>query len=1090
MVRRRSHYNDDEEESASHTFNVSGTNKKPCRTCTDFKSHMRENFKEDKKKECPPDKTELGQSTWTLLHTTSVNLPEKSPLDNDTKSHLGHLLTSLSNLYPCEYCAQDFRLDLKQNPPKFNTGNATMYRLLKLKPAIIHSNFPHRECSSVIKIGDVSIKSRRKDSPGYVPSKYLPVDKSKISEKTLDDLRWIMQKDILGQDIFLIGRPGSHRRRLVMQYLELINGEAEYVSLSRDTTESDLKQRREIISGTAKYIDQCAVQAASKGRFLVLDGIEKAERNVLPVLNNLLENREMQLEDGRLLISSSRYDTLLQNHTKDELELLNLVRVSENFRVIALGLPVPAYVGHPLDPPLRSRFQARDVHQYGYKEQIESYGSGSPVFAQILSFAHTLMTDEVSSIGLPDLPLENMEYISQILANAPSTSPHSLVTRLYPYEIILTNDLQKHVIDTLATFNINNDNNSKSVLIDEVCCEANKSFGRVTLNNESFSVPTGNHMEKNCSKFVSISYHEGLLSEMMTSHSVGDFCIIGPKGCGKSLLVKRFADLLHYDVEPIMLYQDMTSRDLLQQRTTLENGDTVWKMSPLIQAALTGKMAILDGVHKLHRGSLGILQRLTHDREVQLYDGSRLLRHDRYDALVKEFGQTIVDETKLLRIHPAFRIVAIAENPTSDNQWLCPEMLSTFLYHSMRPLNYEEELKVLESLTGIPNKNILEVLQFAHRLRSSSDISLQSIANSISTRQVLRIARRMNQFDSESAFEALNKTCLSEFLPTLPKETLKKALSENNFLPRNTYSDSEAIVRITNDTLTIGKTSCSLYKPESYTKVPETLFYETPQNVRVLENLLQDFLLGEHLLLVGNQGVGKNKVVDYMLSLLNRPREYIQLHRDTTVQSLTVTPSVKDGVIVYEDSPLVKAVKSGYVLVIDEADKAPTQVTCILKTLIETGEMILSDGRRISKFEGSDSIKLNPDFRTIVLANRPGFPFLGNDFFSSMGDLFSCHTILNPSIDAEMSMLRRYGPNVPEEILKKFVEIFSELRNLADEGSIQYPYSTREVVNIIKHMEQFPDDGISSVVRNVFDFDSYDKETRNTLEEVLEKHGM
>ena len=30
-----------------------------------------------------------------------------------------------------------------------------------------------------------------------------------------------------------------------------------------------------------------------------------------------------------------------------------------------------------------------------------------------------------------------------------------------------------------------------------------------------------------------------------------------------------------YDLEPIMLYQDMTARDLLQQRTTLANGDTV-----------------------------------------------------------------------------------------------------------------------------------------------------------------------------------------------------------------------------------------------------------------------------------------------------------------------------------------------------------------------------------------------------------------------------------------------------------------------------------------------------------------------------------
>lgn len=43
-----------------------------------------------------------------------------------------------------------------------------------------------------------------------------------------------------------------------------------------------------------------------------MEGVEKAERNVLPVLNNLLENREMQLEDGRLLIASQRYDKLLE----------------------------------------------------------------------------------------------------------------------------------------------------------------------------------------------------------------------------------------------------------------------------------------------------------------------------------------------------------------------------------------------------------------------------------------------------------------------------------------------------------------------------------------------------------------------------------------------------------------------------------------------------------------------------------------------------------------------------------------------------------------------------------------------------------
>lgn len=54
------------------------------------------------------------------------------------------------------------------------------------------------------------------------------------------------------------------------------------------------------------------MRAATEGRILILEGIEKAERNVLPVLNNLLENREMHLEDGRLLIPAKRYNELLK----------------------------------------------------------------------------------------------------------------------------------------------------------------------------------------------------------------------------------------------------------------------------------------------------------------------------------------------------------------------------------------------------------------------------------------------------------------------------------------------------------------------------------------------------------------------------------------------------------------------------------------------------------------------------------------------------------------------------------------------------------------------------------------------------------
>uniref|UniRef100_A0A670Y8E4 von Willebrand factor A domain-containing protein 8 n=1 Tax=Pseudonaja textilis TaxID=8673 RepID=A0A670Y8E4_PSETE len=512
-----------------------------------------------------------------------------------------------------------------------------------------------------VTIGDVSYKLRKPKNPELVPVNYIS---DSVAQSVVQHLRWIMQKDLLGQDVFLIGPPGPLRRSIAMQYLELTKREVEYMALSRDTTETDLKQRREIRAGTAYYIDQCAVRAATEGRILVLEGLEKAERNVLPVLNNLLENREMQLEDGRFLMSAERYDKLL------------------------------------------------------------------------------------------------------------------------------------------------------------------------TVSGSRFKV--------------------------------------GSQGCG-------------------------------------------------------------PGFPELRKPGRGM----------------------------------------------------------RDLRKLCP--------------------------CGHKVMMILDLCEHPGEIKSG----------------VLRI----------------------------------------------------------------GSVQIPVYNPYESMKVPDVLFYENPQHMMVMEDMLKDFLLGEHLLLVGNQGVGKNKIVDRFLHLLNRPREYLQLHRDTTVQSLTLQPSVKEGLIVYEDSPLVKAVKKGHILMIDEADKAPTNVTCILKTLVESGEMILSDGRRIvSNPTAADGRKnvivIHPDFRMIVLANRPGFPFLGNDFFGTLGDIFSCHAVDNPKPNSELAMLRQYGPDVSDLVLQKLVAAFGELRSLADQGIINYPYSTREVVNIVKHLQKFPTEGLANVVRNVFDFDSYNKEMREILIRTLHKHGI
>ena len=39
-------------------------------------------------------------------------------------------------------------------------------------------------------------------------------------------------------------------------------------------------------------------------------------------------------------------------------------------------------------------------------------------------------------------------------------------------------------------------------------------------------------------------------------------------------------------------------------------------------------------------------------------------------------------------------------------------------------------------------------------------------------------------------------------------------------------------------------------------------------------------------------------------------------------------------------------------------------------------------------------------------------------------------------------------------------------------------------------LQNYPEDGLATVVRNVFDFDSYSAETQDSLVQVLHKHGI
>ncbi|KAH8356626.1 hypothetical protein KR084_004680 [Drosophila pseudotakahashii] len=960
-------------------------------------------------------------------------------------------------------------------------------------------------------IGDVSVRLRKPKDPQLVPQqyvKYSPDGTLQLSQSALHHLRWMLQKDALRQDMFLLGQPGPLRRQLAMQFLELTQREVEYVALSRDTTESDLKQRREIHDKAAIYHDQGAVRAALNGRVLVLDGVEHAERNVLPILNNLLENREMHLESGKFLMSPERYDKLLEKHSREQLDEWGLLRVSEQFRVVALGLPTHKYKGTPLDPPLRSRFQSRNVTTFSYGELYEELQQEAPAvpgeqLKQLLTFALTLQQAD-AALQLPDFPLHNLQLGVKMLDANPSLSLHDVISRIYPYQSMLKSDQKKRVEELLKKLDIQLIPSGSIKRIESKTGDQ----GQVLLNLDELqlNLAGGQTPPAAATSFVDLPHQRQALASLLQAYAVGDVCLIGEKGVGKLTLTQELLRLLQQTSEPMMLYEDMTSRDIVQQRITSAEGDTVWRDSPLVRAAKSGSVAVLNGLHRLHKSTASVLQRLIHDRELQLCDGTTLLGANRYQALIQQgFTEDQLAGLGFLPMHKSFRVVALAEPPRPGGgqpNWLTPELLSLFLYQELRPLRQSEEQELLAQLCGGALPAGMEpLLKLAQLLRSSQDPLLQGLAGTLSTRQLLKLARRLSAYpESElsDVHEMLQNTFLARFMPALSRGALEQAIQQVGIRPREirTKSARKNQIAVEDNSLRIGSTRWPLGNPsqEQLSKVPSTLFYEMPQHVQLLERLLQDYLIGEHLLLVGNQGVGKNKLVDRLLELMQRPREYIQLHRDTTVHSLTLQATLKDGQVSYEDSALVQAVRSGHVLVVDEADKAPVNVTCILRTLVESGEMVLADGRRIvppgAGGRTPNSIETHPDFRLIVLANRPGFPFLGNDFFAALGDVFSCHAISNPDPDSEIFLLQQYGPKVPIKTLRTLVNAFGELRTLADEGMLNYPYSTREVVSIVKHLERYPEENMSEVVGNVLDFDRYQPEALQQVNQVLAKHGI
>ena len=582
-------------------------------------------------------------------------------------------------------------------------------------------------CSSAargnLRIGDVLVQVGAPPSkPSLVPSPAAFRNAPHVdSDASLGTVQWLCKKAALRQDAILLGSHPAYLRRLVFRYAELAEREAEFVSISRDTTESDLKQRRELSAGSVLYVNQPVVEAAVHGRLLVIEGLEKAERNLLPLINNLLENREMALEDGSLLIHPDRYDSLRRGGMSDaELASRRLLRVSPHFMVVAIGMPVPRFPGTALDPPLRSRFQARAVVAPPAAQRktalaallpAAAEGAGTPLARAVdaldaLEAVHALRAGAggggtggggLSDFVLPTAPALSLTSIANLCAAFPADgSVASFLPRVLPHAPTsseLSALLSKFELSSVSPgggtahgwepARVRTADETEAQAGVGAMLHADNRLGIIEWQNAAadgntllpiplacghLGVGGGPAMALEHGALADLPAQADVCAALLQDHSIDvDMCLLGPKGSGKTSIARRFAATLGYSPRTIYCYADLPARDLLMRRATDDAGSTIWEDAEAVRAAICGDLLVVDNIHRLPQGTFAAtLGRLITDRELQLPDGRRLLPQAKVDEM-RESGVASSEElAQLVPVHPAFRIVATGETP---NAW-------------------------------------------------------------------------------------------------------------------------------------------------------------------------------------------------------------------------------------------------------------------------------------------------------------------------------------------------------------------------------------------------------------------------------------
>lgn len=234
----------------------------------------------------------------------------------------------------------------------------------------------------------------------------------------------------------------------------------------------------------------------------------------------------------------------------------------------------------------------------------------------------------------------------------------------------------------------------------------------------------------------------------------------------------------------------------------------------------------------------------------------------------------------------------------------------------------------------------------------------------------------------------------------------------------------------------------------------------------------------------GLSGNGKTLMIEQVCASLKRELFRVNVTIETDEDDLMGGHTLVNGNITFREGPVIKAMRKGAVLLLDEVDLGSNKLMCLQSVLEGKGYLIKKTG---------EWVQPAPGFTILATANTKGQgsedgKFIGTQIMNeAMLERFAITMQQEyPSIAIEKSILKKemaLTGDVDEEFANKLVDWADIIRKTYYEGGIDDVITTRRLVHIVNAFRMF-DDRMKSIEMCVSRFD---EETRTAVLDLYTK---